>query len=1002
MRTTIFARILLATLLPLVLVLVLVITTINTIVYSGGSVYAKDMALLAARQLSRQIADKVDASTHLLEVASRGLSRLDYRTPEALERPREDILDILAADPEIYSTWFAYEPDLFPDRQRYYRTLTRIDGQINHRNYFTEEILTNPETSRWYQIPLSTGRPFLNMLDLYDYGLGEGAIHISTVSYPIYSGGRVVGTIGMDFKFEELFNTNSLRLGERQKILIVDESGRILSYNQEIRIDGGQLWDYAFDDRIAMAAALGSGVEYQAEALSPLTGEQAFICLYPVTLEHADRTLYLYLDIPTDELYAAARSSTELIYSTSVMGFLLLIFSVFIATRNIVRPIRELTVNFEKVVGSEQGGASEREILEQTTPTRVVELARLQDSLLQMMSQIRKAHELSLAAAEERVEKERVLAASETQSRFFANMSHEIRTPMNAILGISEILLHDEPLSDKQTKYIGDIQISADSLLTIINDILDLSKLESGRLDLNPVNYDFPKLLANIHTLVQSLADHKHILFTHVEKGDIPRCLFGDDVRLRQVLLNILSNAVKFTREGTVSLTVEVVGDNLVFTVTDSGIGIKPEDLSNLFEPFKQIDTTRNRNIQGTGLGLSISRNLVELMGGVITVDSVYGRGSTFTLIVPKTLGDLAALERKNRTRRVIYSPRLKILVVDDNAINLSVASGLLKTLYGLESDQAASGFEALDKLKTVGYDLIFMDHMMPGMDGVEAVRRIREMGGRNTSLPIVALTANAVRGTCEMLLASGFDGFLTKPIIKEELGAVLFKWVPEAFKRVEEDETEAESEPETAPAAPELTPFLIRAGRISEIDLSAGLASVENETEIYEDMLRLLNDGIPTQSRRLAELAGRGDWIGLSIEVHALKSSLASVGASALSNLARDLEAASGAGDAEFCQEHLPAFRHRFEALGRQLAEALTGTDEPGPAADGSPDGGDLERLVQALAVYDFEVIQGSLKKLLSGDQPPKVAETLAEVKKLLRSFEYDLAAALLAGLKE
>ena len=999
MRTTIFFRILLATLLPLVLVLALVISTINTIIYSGGSDYARETALEAARHLSNMIADKVDASSHLLEVASKGLSRIeDYGSTEALTRPLDSITDILTADPEIYSTWFAYEPGVFPSGRRYYRTLTRVDGTISNRTYFTDEIMNDPEKSKWYHIPLIAGRPFLNMLDLYDYGLGEGFIHISTATYPIFSGWRVVGCIGMDFKFEELFNTESLRQGDRWKTMIVDGRGRILSYDDETRTDGGLLWDFGFPDQEAMTEALASGAEYQTEAASPLTGETAFISLLPITLEFADQPIYLYLDIPVDDLYASARSSTDLIYSTSVMGCLLLIFCVFVATRNIVRPIRELTVNFDKVVNSDQDQAADNEIMEKATPTTVVELAKLQDSLGQMISQIQKAHELSLAAAEERVEKERVLAASDAKTRFFANMSHEIRTPMNAILGISEILLHDEPLTEKQTKYIGDIQISSDSLLTIINDILDLSKLESGRLELNPVNYDFPKLLANIHTLVQSLADNKHLIFSHEETGDIPRCLYGDDVRLRQVLLNILSNAVKFTREGTVALKVAAEKDRMVFVVSDTGIGIKSEDRTGLFQPFKQMDTTRNRDIQGTGLGLSISSNLVELMGGTIELESVYGHGSAFTITVPKVLGDETSLERKTKAQRVVYSPELRILVVDDNAINLSVAAGLLRTIYGLGCDQVFSGYEALEKLQAADYDLVFMDHMMPGMDGVEATRRIRALGGKFSALPVIALTANAVQGTCEMLMAAGFSDFLSKPIIREELDAILFKWVPDPLKRVEavKDEPQAAR---PAPAAP-VSALLAEAGKIEEIDLAAGLASVENETAIYEDMLRLLNDEIQPMNRLLTDLLSRRELSELSIHVHALKSSLASVGALGLSNLARDLEAASAAEDLEFCRVNLPEFSRRFAGLGRRLSAILTpgaAVEEAGPSQAGLA-GADFDRLRQGLSVYDFEVIQEALKTLLAQEHAPEAARVLAEVKKLLRSFDYDRAAALLA----
>jgi len=365
-------------------------------------------------------------------------------------------------------------------------------------------------------------------------------------------------------------------------------------------------------------------------------------------------------------------------------------------------------------------------------------------------------------------------------------MSHEIRTPMNAIIGMSGILEH-EPLSARQMGYVSDISVSAHSLLGIINDILDMSKIEAGKLELVPVDYHFDPFLDNIVSMFTHVAGNKGLEFK-VETGDeLPDYLFGDDIRLRQVLTNICGNAVKFTAEGHVKLVVSTKEGHLIFRVEDTGPGIRDEDLPGLFNAFEQVGKMENRSIVGTGLGLSICKSFVEMMGGNVTVESEFGRGSAFTVAIPILPGDPGKIRSidAGKIEQRISAPEAKILVTDDNEFNLRVASGLLGFL-DIEAEMADSGDKAIELVKKNDYDIVFMDHMMPEKDGVETVREIRALGGKYEKLTIIALTANAVMGAREMFLENGLNDFISKPIDAAELQDIVQRYLPPEKIRTE------------------------------------------------------------------------------------------------------------------------------------------------------------------------------------------------------------------------
>ncbi|GBU23492.1 sensor kinase [Fibrobacteria bacterium R8-3-H12] len=370
--------------------------------------------------------------------------------------------------------------------------------------------------------------------------------------------------------------------------------------------------------------------------------------------------------------------------------------------------------------------------------------------------------------------------ASKAKSDFLAKMSHEIRTPMNAIIGMAELALREQT-SDAAREHIITIKQAGANLLSIINDILDFSKIESGKLGIVPSNYLFSSLIKDVISIIKMRIVGSNLSFVVDIDPNIPNSLFGDETRIRQALLNVLSNAVKYTKKGFISFSAsgEITGDTVLLTIeiADSGIGIKPEDLKKLFGEFVQVDMASHKGVEGTGLGLAITKNLIKMMNGDISVQSEYGKGSTFTIKLPQKIRSDESLDiAKNDSIAIKFSaPKAKILVVDDMGTNLKVAEGLMRP-YKMQIDTCLSGIEAIEKIKADNYDLVFMDHMMPEMDGIEATKIIRET---HANLPIVALTANAVSGTREMFLSNGFNDFLSKPIDIVKLNSILEKWIP-------------------------------------------------------------------------------------------------------------------------------------------------------------------------------------------------------------------------------
>lgn len=576
----------------------------------------------------------------------------------------------------------------------------------------------------------------------------------------------------------------------------------------------------------------------------------------------------------------------------------------------------------------------------------------------------------------EKAERE-AIAANEAKSEFLSSMSHEIRTPINAVLGMNEMILR-ESTEDAIIGYSESIRTAGNTLLGLINDILDFSKIESGKMDILPAAYDLASVLNDLVNMVHTKAEAKGLeLRMNIDK-DTPKALFGDEIRVKQVITNILSNAVKYTEKGSITLALgydRIEGDDsavmLNVSISDTGIGIKKEDMAKLFSAFERIEELRNRSVEGTGLGMSITQRLLALMDSSLKVESEYGKGSTFSfslrqgVIKWEPVGDYEEAFRRSLAERRIYrerftAPDADILVIDDTPMNLSVFVNLLKRTQ-IRIDTAASGDDGILLASKNKYDIIFIDHMMPDKDGIETLEQMKR-DGLNAGTPAVCLTANAVAGAREKYLSAGFDDYLTKPIESSKLEKMIMAYLPDDKVHPSSgDDTSAGLEDDDITLPGWLND-------IPEIDVSDGLAHCETAAA-YIDALKIYADAVSGNVSEIERFMEAGDLKNATVKIHALKSTSRIIGAKDLGSLAEELENAGNAQDASAVSDRLPILLERCRALGTALAP-LTQTAE-----DDS--------------------------KLTPVDEVT-LAEMYTAIKEFMSVSDYDSAVDIIAGLKD
>jgi signal transduction histidine kinase/CheY-like chemotaxis protein len=589
--------------------------------------------------------------------------------------------------------------------------------------------------------------------------------------------------------------------------------------------------------------------------------------------------------------------------------------------------------------------------------------------------------------------------SNKAKSNFLARVSHEIRTPMNAILGITEIQLHKDKNSTDILEAFGKIYDSGYLLLNIINDILDLSKIEAGKLELTPIKYDVPSLINDTVHLNVMRYDSKPIEFNlHVDEN-IPVSLFGDELRIKQILNNLLSNAYKYTDRGEVTMSVtaqypqqkEVNKLTLIICVKDTGQGMTEEQISKLFDEYTRFNNKANRATEGTGLGMSITRNLIWMMNGEILVESYPGKGSTFTVQLPQETVGAEVLGKETvetlqqlRLRKVQqlekapqlvreYMPYGNVLIVDDVETNLYVARGLMAP-YGLSIETAVSGFDAIEKVRNGSmYDIIFMDHFMANMDGIEATKIIRNLG---YAKPIVALTANALSGQAELFLANGFDGYISKPIDIRQLNASLNKFIRDKYP-----------------------PEVIQAARQQKDGLKK---STDNETqqrittELAEIFIRDAKKALTVLESvyKKGETCGDDDIHNYVVTAHAMKSALANINETEVSGLAQKLEQAGRERNTDFIINETLPFLTALQKVMEKIRPEKNIVEEKISDEDQAYLREKLMIIQKACTKYDKKAAKETLAELREKTWPGTENEILDTIAGLLLHSEFEKAA--------
>lgn len=704
--------------------------------------------------------------------------------------------------------------------------------------------------------------------------------------------------------------------------------------------------------------------------------------------------------------------SVKLAMLISIIVIPLAIFVNRYAQRRIARPIRTLSKAVTGIYNSNDtnidANVAEVHNLHISTGDEIEELYHAVDLTIYRLMEY-----IDLVKARQNIEDQLNIekSANEAKSRFLSNISHEIRTPINAVLGFDEMILR-ESNDSTVIQYAKDIQSSGKTLLALINDVLDFSKIEAGKLEIIPVEYELRSLINDVVNMARVRAEDKNLeMIVNVEE-EIPHVLYGDEVRIKQCIINIVTNAIKYTEVG--SVTIDITYKNieaessedafeenkilLEVKVTDTGIGIKEEDIDKLSGAFERIDEKRNRTIEGSGLGINIVNSLLSLMDSKLEVKSQYGKGSEFSFAIVQKVVDVEpignfseayneAVKDAHDYHETFHAPDAKILVVDDTKTNLTVVEGLLKKTQ-IVVDTATSGMEALDLVTKNRYDIIFLDHRMPEMDGIQTFHAMEELSGNlNKKTPVIALTANAISGSREMYFKEGFTNYMSKPVDPIKLEDMIMSYLPSFKVSRPGDKDFVSNEEEEKETDKEAMQDILK---VSGVDIETAIARC-GSPEVAIEVMKDFKLAIDERASLIEKYEAEGNIKNYTIYVHGLKSSARAIGAIDLADQAEYLEQCGNDENVEEIKKLTPELLELYRSYNTKLSSLTQEEDNDKPEIDVSELESAYASIKEFVSASYFDSADDIMKMLEDYRIPQEYASKHSEIKRLMGAVDRD-----------
>ena len=844
----------------------------------------------------------------------------------------------------------------------------------------------------WYYLPIWKKAP------VWTPPYNNLSLRQKMISYsvPLYRNEKLLGVVGIDLSLAAIEDmVNSLQLENAKGLLIGDQQNLIhlnTRYEQTKAVERSAELSILMD-------------KFNNPDNQPLQKFQWEGNSYYGTLTKLDNGMSYITAVSQKELlkpvYGQIISLLIAFVIVSILFSVLLSFSF----KKVITPIRIINKTTNRLARGELyidiPYQSNNEIGTLANNIRLM-TSQLMEYIEYIREQTEKERELKEAAL---TESQINAAASQAKSAFLANMSHEIRTPINAVLGMNEMILRES--SDKEIlSYAANIKTAGSSLLSIVNDILDFSKIEAGKMELLPDNYEVSSMIIDLVNMTRERAQSKGLNYELNISPDLPKTLYGDNIRIKQCILNLITNAIKYTKEGSISFIIDYkkFDDTEILLnvhIVDTGIGIKTEDMDKLFTPFERIDEEKNRTIEGSGLGISIVRRLLDMMDSRLQVQSIYGKGSDFSFSVKQKVSDWTAtgdlneayaqsVEQMSHYKENLHAPKAHLLFVDDTAMNLDVIKGLLKNT-GIKIDTVLSGKQALEAVKNNVYDILFIDHRMPEMDGIETLHAMKKMqDNKSAGKPCIALTANAISGVKKMYLNEGFDNYLSKPVNPAKLEEMIKNYLPSEyledspdFENQNANITKAENQLSDA--------FIQKLRNIKEIDVDAALRNC-GSSELLFSTIEQYHSSINQKALELQNYFEAEDWHNYEIKVHALKSTSRLIGAIELSNLAEHLEKSADQNDIDEIQLKHKELINTFIDNLRILEPVLKNKSDDSLKPDISKEQlkERIKLMIEYAEAFDIDGLDNIVKELTNFKLPLDFSQKFVKISQYVQNVDF------------